>query len=399
VSDSTGSWQPDPNGRHQYRYWDGSQWTDQVADDGVTAVDPPDPGAPPPADAAAPVAESPAEPAPAEPTATDPTPPAEPTPPSDPTPTEPTSSTWGAPPTDPGATTAMPVAGGTPPPGDVPPTGTPPPGEPPKKKGSNTPALIIGGVLLLVLLGAGAWLIFGGDDEDDAREELIASVMEDGTSRDQAECMVDFMSDEIGIDRLQELEDDADPTTEEVSTAFAAAVECGVEEASDDTTDDSDDTTDDTTDDGLSGDIAGSDALLDLFIEGVMSESDLTEEQARCFSEEFLNGDVDLTELMEDPEAMATDPEVMGLFLDIFETCEIDMGAMGGGTDSFGSGESYGDDPELDALWDACEEGDGEACDDLFFQSPIGSEYEEYGTTCGNRFPDGGQLCALEDLE
>ncbi|WP_419926843.1 DUF2510 domain-containing protein [Candidatus Poriferisocius sp.] len=34
------SWEPDPTGRHQYRWWDGERWTDQVADDGVQSVDP-----------------------------------------------------------------------------------------------------------------------------------------------------------------------------------------------------------------------------------------------------------------------------------------------------------------------------------------------------------------------
>jgi hypothetical protein len=33
-------WQPDPLGRHQYRYWDGTVWTDQVADNGQVAFDP-----------------------------------------------------------------------------------------------------------------------------------------------------------------------------------------------------------------------------------------------------------------------------------------------------------------------------------------------------------------------
>jgi Protein of unknown function (DUF2510) len=33
-------WHPDPTARHGYRYWDGSQWTDDVADGDVTAVDP-----------------------------------------------------------------------------------------------------------------------------------------------------------------------------------------------------------------------------------------------------------------------------------------------------------------------------------------------------------------------
>lgn len=37
---SVSSWEPDPTGRHQYRWWDGEQWTDQVADDGIQTVDP-----------------------------------------------------------------------------------------------------------------------------------------------------------------------------------------------------------------------------------------------------------------------------------------------------------------------------------------------------------------------
>jgi hypothetical protein len=45
----------------------------------------------------------------------------------------------------------------------------------------------------------------------------------------------------------------------------------------------------------------------------------------------------------------------------------------------------YGDDATLDALWDECAAGSGEACDSLFFDSPIGSMYEAFGNTCGNR--------------
>ena len=32
-------WLPDPTSRHQYRYWDGARWTDDVADDGVASTD------------------------------------------------------------------------------------------------------------------------------------------------------------------------------------------------------------------------------------------------------------------------------------------------------------------------------------------------------------------------
>jgi hypothetical protein len=33
-------WNPDPSGRHQHRWWDGTRWTPAVADNGVTSDDP-----------------------------------------------------------------------------------------------------------------------------------------------------------------------------------------------------------------------------------------------------------------------------------------------------------------------------------------------------------------------
>jgi len=44
-----------------------------------------------------------------------------------------------------------------------------------------------------------------------------------------------------------------------------------------------------------------------------------------------------------------------------------------------------GDDPTLDALYDQCALGSGQACDDLFNLSPVGSAYESFAITCGNR--------------
>ncbi|MEL6984719.1 MAG: hypothetical protein AAFO29_19990 [Actinomycetota bacterium] len=46
-----------------------------------------------------------------------------------------------------------------------------------------------------------------------------------------------------------------------------------------------------------------------------------------------------------------------------------------------------GDDPALDRLWLACEEGSGEACDQLFDEAPVNTAYEAFGLTCGDR-PD-----------
>lgn len=52
-------WKPDPGGAHEWRWWDGSAWSDHVSDGGVQSSDPlADAAAPPPADdttAAAPV--------------------------------------------------------------------------------------------------------------------------------------------------------------------------------------------------------------------------------------------------------------------------------------------------------------------------------------------------------
>jgi uncharacterized protein YxjI len=38
------SWYPDPLGRHELRYWDGSQWTEHVSSHGRQSVDPPTQG-------------------------------------------------------------------------------------------------------------------------------------------------------------------------------------------------------------------------------------------------------------------------------------------------------------------------------------------------------------------
>lgn len=59
---------------------------------------------------------------------------------------------------------------------------------------------------------------------------------------------------------------------------------------------------------------------------------------------------------------------------------------------TIGEATTYGDDPYLDGLWDACAGGDMVACDDLFMESPFGSEYEEFGDTCGGT-TSGGEWC------
>lgn len=58
------------------------------------------------------------------------------------------------------------------------------------------------------------------------------------------------------------------------------------------------------------------------------------------------------------------------------------------------SANDYGDDAYLDTLWDSCADGDADACDRLYFESPFDSEYELFGDTCGLRFDSGtGEFC------
>lgn len=55
-----------------------------------------------------------------------------------------------------------------------------------------------------------------------------------------------------------------------------------------------------------------------------------------------------------------------------------------------------GDDPEFDRLANECFDGTMESCDELYFGSPIDSDYERYGDTCGGRVgADDFELCVF----
>lgn len=51
---------------------------------------------------------------------------------------------------------------------------------------------------------------------------------------------------------------------------------------------------------------------------------------------------------------------------------------------------TYGDSEALDVLWEACASDDASACDELYEQSPEGSDYQRFGDTCGGRTEGGG---------
>jgi len=124
-----------------------------------------------------------------------------------------------------------------------------------------------------------------------------------------------------------------------------------------------------------------------------------TDEQADCVVDKLNEAGInpgDLTDQAlgdDDPpiEAIAITTEcLMGGLTDEMQDDVADIMSRTEGDVSLGT---YGDDPELDKLWDACEGGEMQACDDLFFQSPFGSDYEAFGNSCGRRNEPGG-LCA-----
>jgi hypothetical protein len=295
MTDNAAGWQPDPTGKHDHRYWDGTQWTDNVADAGVAATDPyvaPDPALAPPEAPAADAPPTDAEPPPAaEPVAE--TPGDEPTvvtpiEPEDPTDSYPTAATQPAPP-----------------PPYVPPTPVPDGGS---DRGGNKRGLVIGGAILAaVAVAVIAFLLLGSDDDSDVRAQMASAIENDtDLSASQAECVADLIVDEAGEDTFADTDFTAEDPPDEFVEAF---VKIGIDE--------------------------------------------------------------------------------------VLEACDLDEAAFGsdGSTDSSDGG---GEGPEtLEDLRDECADGDLAACDDLYFSADLGSDLEEFGSTCGGTMDPQEGFCEL----
>jgi hypothetical protein len=61
--------------------------------------------------------------------------------------------------------------------------------------------------------------------------------------------------------------------------------------------------------------------------------------------------------------------------------------STGGMPPAGGPPDGLGDDPVLDQYAQSCHDGDMNACDTLYNDSQVGSDYETYGGTCGGRQP------------
>jgi hypothetical protein len=187
MSDNAAGWQPDPTGKHDHRYWDGTQWTDNVADAGVAATDPYE--APAPEVAAAdpsvtePVAAGPGD---DEPTAVTPIESPEPTA------TYPTAAT-------------QPAA----PPPYVPPTPVADGGE---GKDNGKRGLVIGGAILAaVALAVIAFLALSGDDDEpkqpvaDSDATTTTEASDEGADGGEDELDTDGFSDGLSDGDIEDV--------------------------------------------------------------------------------------------------------------------------------------------------------------------------------------------------
>jgi hypothetical protein len=118
----------------------------------------------------------------------------------------------------------------------------------------------------------------------------------------------------------------------------------------------------------------------------IVAGLDLEEDDARCLAQAAV--DELGAEAMSLIASAALDGEDAGKLDDTMSAAADECGVSEDAfDDQFDSDAfAYGDDPELDALYDSCAGGDGAACDDLYLNSAAGSEYEQFAGTCGDRF-------------
>lgn len=280
MTDSIPGWQPDPTGRHEHRYWDGSKWTDDVSDGGQASTDPYDAGA----------------------AGTDPTI-AGPTTAGDPT------AQW--------------------PPAPTPPTASGSPVEEPESSGSKKGLLIGGGILAAVIVAVVAFLLLGGDDDDaeDIEARIASEISADGSVTDeQARCMASHIVDEIGADRLQDVDFDAEEPPPEIAdelidASFGAFEECGglpdVDEGDDPVVDEEEPSSDDTSDPGaVDFDANAEEMLADIYEQSLGLDRDQAECLAGRISEAIDDGSL-------------TEEEAMSEMFGYLSDCDISLEEIG----------------------------------------------------------------------
>ncbi len=133
------------------------------------------------------------------------------------------------------------------------------------------------------------------------------------------------------------------------------------------------------------------DGVVEFFAMSMTVGVGLEEDDANCVAQAMAN-EIGVSELLAGTLASADaalssdlmNSDLMEFGLVMFrasEECDVNISGP-----ALGQGTSYGDSPVLDALHDQCAAGTLAACDALYAQSALGSEYERFGQTCGDRY-------------
>ncbi len=116
---------------------------------------------------------------------------------------------------------------------------------------------------------------------------------------------------------------------------------------------------------------------------------DIAADEGRCLLRRIMATAPDPARALGNPS-----PQDVDRFVDAAQEClSADAFAALTGQSGF---TSYGDDPQLDALYDECDGGDDRACDLLYFRSAIGSEYEDLALDCAGRVPASDTSCSVD---
>ena len=181
----------------------------------------------------------------------------------------------------------------------------------------------------------------GGDDHAPSAEETeaVGLLIDAELSLDEQRCVLDGLQ-RLGITSTQIVEGALSP--DEEGAVLGVSLECV-------------------------DDLASIEAFVDSFIEGAADAGTvMTREQARCAIRAL--------------DDSGRDAAILA--------------CLDGAT----APQAEGDDPVLDLLVEQCRRGNNQACDELFADSPAGSEYETYGRTCANRLPEGEGLTCFDTL-
>lgn len=360
MTDLPASWQTDPTGRHDHRYWDGTGWTDHVADAGVASNDPytepepeptPEPVPTPEPEAetdapsettaetdaivdAAPAAAGPSGwNRPSEPTTPEPEGPAEASPvagwapaastawPTDPTTVTPAATEADAP------TEVAPVVDHSPLPSLPSPSGPTGPTGPDTGGGSDsTRRNLLIGLGILVVVAIVAFLALSSDDDDSGADAISArladSIQDDADlSSDDADCLADRIVDQVGADRLDDVDFDSSAAPpgdvgDDFLEAYGDAVrECDVNPVGADETEGS-------TDSEVSiPDIGDLDSFRELLAEQYEETLGLPRDKAECLADA-------MGEAVS--EGQLDQQDAFGDFFDYLDSCDISLDEITG---------------------------------------------------------------------